>query len=95
MMSPDYGTRVFILVNAFNCRFQFWIADAFTRYTVQTAINYVCGYKFAVQPDCRPSARYFPKGITVSLGGLHYNETYRQNYKGEKYGDGYQERMAG
>ena len=34
-----------ILVNAFNCRFQFWIADAFTRYTVQTAINYVCGYK--------------------------------------------------
>ena len=34
-----------ILVNAFNCRFQLWIADAFTRYTVQTAINFVCGYK--------------------------------------------------
>ena len=82
-------------MNAFNCRFQLWIADAFTRYTMQTEINYVCGYKFAVQPDCRPSAKYFPKGITVSLGGLHYNETYRQNYKGEKYGDGYQERMAG
>jgi hypothetical protein len=32
-------------VNAFNCRFQLWIADALTRYTVQTAINYVCGYK--------------------------------------------------
>ena len=36
---------VFILVNAINCRFQFWIADAFTRYTVQTAIICVCGYK--------------------------------------------------
>ncbi len=33
-----------ILVNAFDCRFQLWIADAFTRYTVQTAINFVCGY---------------------------------------------------
>ena len=44
---PETGQVEFfvILVNAFNCRFQLWIADAFTRYTVQTAINFVCGYK--------------------------------------------------
>ena len=40
---------VFILVNAINCRFQFWIADAFTRYTVQTAIICVYGYKSMVK----------------------------------------------
>ena len=34
-----------MLVNALNCRFQLWIADAFTRYIVQTAIICVCGYK--------------------------------------------------
>ena len=34
-----------ILVNALNCRFRLRIAGAFTRHTVQTAINYVCGYK--------------------------------------------------
>lgn len=27
-----------MLMNAFNCRFQLWIADAFTRYTVQMAL---------------------------------------------------------
>ena len=42
-----------ILVNAFNCRFQLWIADAFTRYTVQTAINFVCGYNYVVDADIR------------------------------------------
>ena len=31
-------------MNAFNCRFQLWIADAFTRYTVQAAIICGCGY---------------------------------------------------
>ena len=42
---------VFILVNAINCRFQFWIADAFTRYTVQTAIICVCGYKLKYEKE--------------------------------------------
>jgi len=26
--------------------------------------------KFAVQSDCRPPAKYFPRGITVNPGGL-------------------------
>jgi len=28
-----------------------------------------------VQPDCRPSARYFPGGTTVNPGGLEYRAT--------------------
>ncbi len=32
--------------------------------------------EFAVQPDCRPPARYFPGGITVNPGGLQYNRRY-------------------
>ncbi len=35
----------FMLMNAFNCRFHLWIADAFTRFTVQAAIICVCGYR--------------------------------------------------
>ncbi len=45
MNSENFCKFAAILVNALNCRFRLWIADAFTRYTVQTAINYVCGHK--------------------------------------------------
>ncbi len=34
---------------------------------------YCTPIEFAVQPDCRPPARYFPEGITVNPGGLQYN----------------------
>ncbi len=34
---------------------------------------YCAPVEFAVQPDCRPPARYFPGGITVNPGGLQYN----------------------
>jgi hypothetical protein len=33
---------------------------------------YYAPVKFAVQPDCRPPARYFSEGITVNPGGLQY-----------------------
>ena len=39
------GILLFILVNAFNCRFQIWTADAFTRYTFRPAIVFVHEYK--------------------------------------------------
>ena len=48
-MQPLNFSLQVILVNAFNCRFQLWIADAFIRYTVQTAIICVCGYKLVVK----------------------------------------------
>ena len=35
-------------------------------------ILYCAPVEFAVQPDCRPPARYFPGGITVNPGGLQY-----------------------
>ena len=35
-------------------------------------ILYCTPVEFAVQPDCRPPARYFPGGITVNPGGLQY-----------------------
>ena len=35
---------------------------------------YCTPIEFAVQPDCRPPARYFPEGITVNPGGLQYKE---------------------
>ena len=34
---------------------------------------YCAPVEFAVQPDCRPPARYFPGGITVNPGGLQYS----------------------
>ena len=33
---------------------------------------YCAPVEFAVQPDCRPPARYFPGDITVNPGGLQY-----------------------
>ncbi len=35
---------------------------------------YWAPFKFAVRPDCRPPARYFPGDTTVNPGGLQYNE---------------------
>ena len=35
-------------------------------------ILYCAPVEFAVQPDCRPPARYFPGDITVNPGGLQY-----------------------
>jgi len=36
---------------------------------------YCVPVKFAVQPDCRPPAKYFPGDITVNPGGLQYINT--------------------
>ena len=62
-----------ILVNAFNCRFQLWIADAFTRYTVQTAIICVCRYILQVNrynigtaaSSCSTLVPYFRPAHTI------------------------------
>lgn len=47
--NKNYSSLQVILVNANNCRFQLWITDAFIRYTVQTAIICVYGYKSMVK----------------------------------------------
>ncbi len=44
---------------------------------------YCIPIEFAVQPDCRPPARYFPEGITVNPGGLQYIEKDEENMAAE------------
>ena len=42
---------------------------------------YCTPIEFAVQPDCRPPARYFPEGITVNPGGLQYKSDFIKGLK--------------
>ena len=48
--------------------------------TELTEKNLYCApVKFAVQPDCRPSAKYFPGDTTVNPGGLQYKTAAQEN----------------
>ena len=54
-------------MNAFNCRLHLWITDEFTRYTVQTAVNYVCGYKLLFH--------IFPSTVTYCQYSIDFKDT--------------------
>ncbi len=52
-----------------------FLEDVIRRADLLEAYLYCAPVEFAVQPDCRPPARYFPGGITVNPGGLQYSNT--------------------
>ena len=51
---------------------KFSSTDEVKQYLYYMMNLYCTPVEFAVQPDCRPPARYFPEGITVNPGGLQY-----------------------
>ncbi len=67
----DFGDAVFDTIILYNALYH--IKGQWDEILAECRrVLYCTPVEFAVQPDCRPPARYFPGGITVNPGGLQY-----------------------